>query len=109
MIGETICILTSTVDRARDSAEILGNIFNIGFEEQAALHSQPKDLPGIFNLVKCHKADVIILVTHLPYAENFPSYFAQEELGISLQSGPIGNGEAWVLDCLSKTLTHVVG
>lgn len=112
MNGATVLILTSITDRARESAEILGSSFGVGFEEHEILWSDklhPKDLPGTLELVRSRKdeADVLVLVTHYEYVEEFPAYFAREELGISLDSWLIEKGEAWVLDCLQKTLTHV--
>lgn len=112
MNGATVMILTSTVDRARESAEILSSAFGVGFEEHEILwseNSHPEDLPGTLELVRSRKdnADVLVLVTHYEYVKEFPSYFAREELGTSMHSGLIEKGEAWVLDCLQKTLTHV--
>lgn len=100
--GVTVMILTSTVDRARESAEILGSAFGVGFEEHEILwseNSHPEDLPGTLELVRSRKdnADVLVLVTHYEYVEEFPSYFAREELGTSMHSRLIENGEAWVI------------
>lgn len=113
MDGSTVCILTSTADRARESAEILGSSFGIGFEEHEILWSEechPEDLPGTLELVRSRKdkADVLILVTHLEYAEDFPTYFALEELGTSMgPSRSVEKGEACLLDCSKKTLIYV--
>lgn len=112
MNGVKVMILTSTADRARESAEILGSAFGVGFEEHEILWSEssyPEDLPGTLKLVRSRKdnADVLVLVTHYEYVEKFPSYFARNELGTPMSSGLIEKGEAWVIDCFQKTLTHV--
>ncbi len=112
MNGETVMVLTSTADRARESAEIIGSVLCVGFEEYAILWSEachPEDFPGTLELVRSFKdeIDVLVLVTHYEYVEDFPSYFAKKELGISMCSGLIEKGEAWIIDCLGKKLTHM--
>lgn len=107
----SVAVLSWTTDRARESAEILGTAFGVRFEAHEILwseNSRPEDLPGALALVKSQRdKDVIILVTHYEYVEGFPAYFAEQELTTRLHPAMIGKGEAWVLDCLQKTLTHV--
>lgn len=112
--GATVLILASTTDRARESARILSSFFSsVGFFEEHEIlwseNSHPEDLPGTLELVRSRKneVDVLVLVTHYEYVVKFPAYFASEELGATMLSRLIGNGEAWVLDCSQKTLTHV--
>ncbi|MBI4118720.1 MAG: histidine phosphatase family protein [Parcubacteria group bacterium] len=110
--GATVLVLTSPAVRARQSAEIISSTFGVGFEEHDILwsdESRTENLLGTLELVRSRKdgAEVIILVTHYEYVERFPEYIAREELGTELRSRVIGKGQAWVLDCLQKTLTHV--
>lgn len=110
--GASVFILTSPTDRTCESAEILGHALGAPIEEHEVLWSEdsrPENFPGALALVRSRsdKALVLILVTHFEYAEGFPTYFAKMELGIQLRSRLIKTGEAWVLDCQQKTLTHV--
>ncbi|MFA5188157.1 MAG: histidine phosphatase family protein [Patescibacteria group bacterium] len=110
--GSSVLLFTSIAGRAKESAEVLGTVLGIGFEEHEILWSEcdhREDLPGTLKLVRSRKdeADVLILVTHYEYVDEFPSYFAIQELGVQLRSKLIGKGEACVLDCQQKTLEHV--
>lgn len=110
--GSPLLILTSNQDRARQSAEILGSAFNVGFEEYEILWSEgkhPEDLPGALELIRSRKndAEVIVLVTHYEYVEDFPRYFGKNELGVELRSHLIDKGQAWVIDCQQKTIKHI--
>lgn len=112
--GETVLILSSTADRARQSAEILAKLLDVeSFEQHEVLWSEashPQDFPGALSLIRKYKdtADIIILVTHLEYAEGFSGYFGREELGVRLGYCPnVKKGEAVIIDCVAQTLTHV--
>ena len=110
--GSSVLLLTSIAGRAKESAEVLGSVLGVGFEEHEILwseNSHRENLPGALELVRSRKdeADVLILVTHYEYVDEFPAYFANQELGVQLRSNLIGKGEAWVLDCQQKTLEHV--
>ncbi|HEC94285.1 MAG TPA: histidine phosphatase family protein [Candidatus Kaiserbacteria bacterium] len=109
--GESVVILTSPVGRAYESAGILCSFFGVSCEKYEILwseNSHPKDFAGTLELVRLNnKSDTLILVTHYEYVETFPQYFAMSELGISLSSYLIGKGEAWVIDCQQKVLTHI--
>lgn len=110
--GDSVVILTSIADRARESAEILSSFFGVEYEQHEILWSgngHLEDFDGTLNLIRSNssKGDILILVTHYEYVEYFPSYFAEKELDTKLRSRLIGKGEAWVVDCKEKTLTHV--
>lgn len=110
-------ILTSTADRARESAEIL--LYTLGVralsitsKEHEILwseRSRPEDLAGTLALVQTQatSAEVLILVTHREYVESFPGYFLREVLGVDQPSRLIEKGEAWVIDCKAETLVHI--
>lgn len=111
--GASVLILSSTADRAQKSAEILGAAFGVEFEKHEILWSGGshfENLPAALELVKSYKdkADVLILVTHYEYTERFPGYFAEQEWKIRFQGQPLGNGEAWIIDCLERTLMRMV-
>ncbi len=111
--GDSIMIFTSTAERAHQSAEILGKIFGVKNQLCEFLHSDcehKEDHQKVLELVCTHKdsADVVILVTHLEYGENFPLYFAMREFGEVHFSGfGIKQGQAWVIDCQAKDMTLV--
>lgn len=114
--GASVHILTSPADRARESAEIIGSVLESGLEEHAILWSggdAPQHHGGncalALELIRSHqdKADALVLVTHYEYVEALPGYFAKQELGTNLHSRLIGKGEAWIVDCEQKTLTHL--
>jgi len=110
--GSSVIIFTSIADRARESADILCSFFGVDYEKHEILWSEndhPANFLGTLNLVRSNKdrADILILVTHIEYVEDFPSYFTENELGTKLRSTSVGKGEALVIDCQQKTLTHV--
>lgn len=110
-LGSKIRLLTSSADRAKESAEILGSAWDITPEEHAALWSQasrPQNLPRALALVERNTtADTVVVVTHLEYVENFPRFFAQKRLNTDLRYGSINKGEGGVIDCEKKTFEHV--
>lgn len=113
MNGGRVVILTSIATRARESAEILGEIFGVEFEEHDVLWSgnrHSEDLPKALELVRSKKddTDILVLVTHLEYVEEFPRYFGKNELGeSSFPLDGVRKGEAWDIDCEAKTIAHI--
>ncbi len=108
----SIVVLTSPASRARESADIISNVLGVKTEESDVLLSEgilhPMNLSRALEFVKSKdKTDIIILVTHFDYVADFPKYFSEKELGIELLSIEIGKGEAWVVDCLKRTLTLI--
>ena len=107
-----VVVLASPAERTSESAEVISKMFGVEFEKTDSLLSEgalyPMNLSRALELVKSKdKADIIILVTHFDYVADFPKYFSERELGITLPSIEIGKGEAWVVDCLKKTLILV--
>ncbi len=116
--GGKILILSSPVNRARESAAILSSHFRTDVRHYHALWSgcdQPVDLLTTLNLVRKHKenTDALILVTHLEFTEQFPKFFAENELeaihdSIDRFHGVgLNNGQAWMIDCYSMMLELV--
>lgn len=108
----SVIVLASPAERTHESAEIIGKVFDVELEIHDDLLSDglnhPMNLDRLYKHVKSmDKADIIILVTHFDYVADFPNYFSKMEWGIRLPSTEIGKGEAWVVDCIQKTLTLV--
>jgi phosphohistidine phosphatase SixA len=109
--ADSTLILTSTANRARESAELIAAFLKIkNVEEHEILlsdRSRPEDFPGVLKLIRTVKdgVDTLVLVTHLEYAKYFPSFFGEEELGAKLDYLlEIKKGQAWVIDCLQKNI-----
>lgn len=110
--GGSIRILTSPVDRAQESAHILGMSFGVDPQPHELLWSDnnhDEDLPAALELVRTqgHGVDALLLVTHYEYVGLFPEYFGKQELGVSFPIKFIEKGEAWVIDYDQKTVVHV--
>jgi phosphohistidine phosphatase SixA len=108
----SISVLASPTYRTQESADIISKIFNIKFEIKNELLSEgfahAMNLSRAYNLIKSKDGvDIVILVTHFDYVADLPKYFSEKEWGIKLPSVEIGKGEAWVVDCLQRTLTLV--
>lgn len=108
MVGsDSIVILSSTADRAQESAEILSQMSG-EFENHTVLWSEssrPPENQVVLDLVKTKReADTVILVTHYEYVDTFPRFFGIRELNTDLNSRVIEKGEAWIVDCENKTL-----
>lgn len=113
-------LLTSTAPRAMDSSEIL--MQELGLKERHADISlwsdndrSPDDAAllhylhgltfGRISLVVGEPpiVDVVILVTHLEYATDFPIYYGKEELGVDLpHHGHIDKGCGQLIHCLGR-------
>jgi phosphohistidine phosphatase SixA len=111
--GGSVLILSSEATRARESAEILGNILGVGFEENPILgtdYDYRERMGDTLDLVLSKKdgADVVILVTHLEFTEEFPPYFGMSQLGVrNFPSREIRKAQAWDIDCEQKTIALV--
>ncbi len=103
-------ILTSTVTRAVQSAEILGQILETAIEPNEVLWSSSNRSPKVdevLELLLSHEEnDVVILVTHLEYTEELPPAFGSRVLEVTdFPSSAIEKGEAWIINCESRTLS----
>ena len=110
--GGRILILTSTATRARESAEILGQILGveIGQNEILGDGNYSEDMKEELDLICSNKesADVLILVTHLEQVTALPWIFGKEELRVNdFPCKMINKGEAWDIDCEQKTITLI--
>jgi phosphohistidine phosphatase SixA len=119
--GMKVKILSSSALRAVDSAEILARQFGVKeFMRHDLLWSgtdkkiDPR-FPGdeqYQELVELLQADdgcdVVIVVTHLEFTEDFPFYYGMNVLkGVSFPYSEIPNGTAWMIDVVEKTCRHI--
>ncbi|MFC1594974.1 histidine phosphatase family protein [Patescibacteria group bacterium] len=110
--NESVLILSSTADRARESAEILGERLVANIEEFKILcaeDSYRENLQRVLELVlsRQDKANVLILVTHYGYVGDFPKYYGDEELKVQLEYRRPGKAEGLVIDRENKTVTRI--
>lgn len=105
--GTTALILSSPVTRARESAEVLTELLGIASEVNG-LVTYGRELVQLLKLVKTkgRAVDVLILVTHLPLIERFPSYFGKHELGLTIPLQSLDKGGALVIGCDEGTLSY---
>lgn len=108
-----VVLLSSTADRARQSAEIIGSILGVEHQLHEILWSDcdhAEDYNKVLDLIRSRKEvfDFIILVTHLEYGERFPSHFGKHELEETRLNGyGIEKGQAWIIDCQTKQMTKL--
>ncbi len=110
-LGYSNIIISSPAPIARQSADILADIFGITLEEHKVLYSkgyESVNLGETFELIESKKeVDTIIVVTHLEYTEELPSCLANELFRKKIESEAVEKGHAWLLDCIDETLTYV--
>lgn len=106
--GGKVLLLSSPAPRASQSAQIISEKLCVPVEEHEILWSDNdhcEDFDGLLQIVTKRRAEaeIMILVTHLEYAEGFPDYFASKELGLKNNEAPIpSKGEACLIDCVNK-------
>jgi phosphohistidine phosphatase SixA len=101
-------ILSSTATRGWQSAEVLARGLGVSYERYDLLWSDnmhPMDLPAALELVRSRsdEADMVILVTHLEYTDQFPWYYADRTWSHELVYHGPDRGEALLIDC--ETIT----
>lgn len=106
--GDSITLLSSTADRAVQSAEIMGRMFGVENHPYDSLNTEyvPYDGDQILRLVVEHdKAETVIIVAHLEVCACFPIRFSSE-LGVNLdtQECSVRMGKAWLIDCEQRTI-----
>jgi phosphohistidine phosphatase SixA len=100
-----VILLASPTMRARQSADILGDAIGVQPEVCGILSAEtsykgfyPQALEEVRR--RQHLVDTLILVTHLEYAEEFPQYFIEQELGrMAPPQLSIQKGEGCAVDC----------
>jgi phosphohistidine phosphatase SixA len=108
--GKKVVVLSSVAERATDSADIITEQLGVpGYESHDVLWSEnrhPENLPKAVELVQQHAdTDVLILVTHLEYAERFPNHFLHTVLSTkdTFAARKVEKGQAIIIDCDNKT------
>ncbi len=115
MVGDKkAAILSSTAHCAHESAAIIAERIGCDFEKHEILWSErdhPDNFPGTLDLIRPYldDTDVLIMVTHYEYVEDFPRYFAKEQLQADIYSHLISKGMMWVLDWSEKPTLTAVG
>lgn len=115
--GEPVIILSSTADRAIESAEILSEELGIEMESHDILWSdlyRDEDYEGTYSLIK-EKGDgvgVMIIVTHLEYTQALPRFFSRKEFGEDGDNSLYGRnfldkGQACVIDCKKREMFQI--
>ena len=110
LTGGVICVLSSTVARAVQSARIISWSFGVEeAEEYELLVSPPVDLESVCRLVGQFEGFCthLIIVTHSEYARDLPAYFGRVALGVNFESHALLPGQAWVIDCEEKTIRMI--
>lgn len=109
---ERVLVLSSTAPRALDSAKIIADILEVPVEEHEVLWADDdhrSNFDAVHQLVQSirRKTNFGVLVTHLEYAQFFPSFLAKRDFGVSLPRFAVKKGEAVILDYRSKNLTYL--
>ncbi|MFC1721482.1 histidine phosphatase family protein [Patescibacteria group bacterium] len=100
-------ILTSPVNRVHQSAEIIAEELDAEVEKQEILRSSNEDdtqLDETLDLVNKQKSDVVILVTHWEYTQEFPMFFGSKALSVQFGFQNVKKGGTVIIDCKQKTL-----
>ncbi len=98
-------ILSSSAVRAAQSANVLASGLTKGvFEKCERLWSDrdhPEDLDEVLGMVNTYAdtCDVLVLVTHLEYARDFPSYYSEQVLKREFPWQSVEKGEMVAVDC----------
>lgn len=105
-------IFTSVATRAIQSANIIAEALGTEMIEPCHfLWTGPGgnlycQLNSTIDLIDRKRDEVVIIVTHLEYTEELPSFFASRIWNNhGFPKMAIAKGEAWYLDCKDKTIT----
>ncbi len=106
---KSLIVLTSTADRAIESAQIITSFFDCELLTFDLLHIEDDNCSGldvqeIINLIHLYdqEKEIIILVTHHPCLREFCQHFSTLELNTSLTTKTPGFGEVMIIDCVKK-------
>ena len=114
--GGMVGMVSSTSPLATESADILCSELGItGYDISDVLwssHRRPIDPMAAAELVR-RKAgnEVVIVVSHMEYAERFPAFYVQKIMrkNASLIPLTVGRGHALVLNCSAATAEVIPG
>lgn len=101
-LGKEVAMFSSPLTQARETAQVLSaGLGGLAFEENEDLVSPPdtlaqshREVRKVFELVgtRAHTHDVVILVTHLEFIDEFPTIFAKF---IGFKNVPLRMGAPW--------------
>ena len=107
--NERVLMFASSAVRAERSAKIISDKLNAPYRVEEFLWEYEEEKYGGFNntfkLVESNrdKVDVIIIVAHLDLTQDFQEVFTKTEFGFWLEPVEVGQAEAVIIDCESKT------
>ena len=112
VLNKSALFLTSSALRASESAKVLAKSLSLQFIEYKELWSDKNHFPKaktVLEIIESHqdKVDILIIVTHLEYAEILPVYFGKKVLCKDWRVNEIKKGQAIEIDCQKKTLSYV--
>lgn len=110
--GLSVTLLSSSSTKAAKSAELIADMFSIPFAKHQSLRAdrhQIADNGELLELVdSIPETDVLILITHPEYVEQFPGYFTAHRLrGRNRYISDTVDGAAYVLDCSSHNVERI--
>jgi broad specificity phosphatase PhoE len=107
-------IISSTAARATESAEIIAKSLNARSEgTDSMLWTGPDGnkschLDETLEMINSTDDEVVIMVTHYEYSEEFPSFFASKVWGDKgFSETSLNNGQAWCINCNDNTITLI--
>ncbi len=104
-------LVSSTIQRAKESAAILAEFFQVPVMEHGvwAAPGDTSNNDGALQFIGSidTNIDTLMVVTHLPFLQSFPAFFGKEALNVSFSSSWVEKGQAQVIDCMMKTMTLV--
>ena len=111
--GNTVRLITSTAFRADDSAKELARELGLtGYENHAILwsdrdHEQNNRAALALVRKKFEGVDVLIVLTHLEYAEELPTVFGKEVLQTQIEPYELSHGQGRIVLCDEKTASVI--
>lgn len=112
--GQKVRILTSTEDRAKDTADIIARELNTSPPEAHEVlwseNKHPMNLPAALLLIQKYQdeTEVLIIITHLEYAEVLSKHYGDKVLGKHVPAQyDIQKGEATVLNCENGEMEYL--
>ena len=114
--GLKVVLLSSPINRAKESAEILGVNLEIPFTEHQCLAApgdslEPKQIGESMRLFdeKCKEFDVVIFTTHMPFIDKFPTHWASTREFEIPRGFDRDKGSAVLIDVFARKWEHICG
>lgn len=109
--GNPVLILSSSAQRACDSAMVMGDILNVGFEEIEELwcdEGHEGDIKKSYEIIKSrgNDASIVIIVTHISCAVSLANYFLKD-LGVKDRFAMVETGEGLQINLEECTVERI--